>query len=302
MGDLVSVLIPTRNRPQLAVKAVKSALAQAYDSIEIIVTDNSDTDVLGNILATVADQRIRYVKNRENIGPIPNWRSALEISNGKYCLVLPDDDYLINPFYIEDSVKILADSTINLVITDCILSYPSKNAVGFSGHTGLINGHEFIRKGLRIPHIGNVFRREGALCCNAFLSNDILWSDVELWMKLLSTGNAYCYSKPSMLYLFHDNNIVLNMSKSQLIANSKFIRPSVEAIADEKLVSELVIRYLCRVDSYGDLVDLEFVESVIGLNKIDSMRLQVLAQFYFRSAKRRIKSAAIRMLRAGSSS
>ena len=291
MGKIVSILIPTRNRYQLVIKAVRSALSQTYRSIEVVVTDNSDTDQLSDMLVSISDERIRYVKNSKNIGPILNWRKALDIASGEYCMLLPDDDYLINPFYIEDAIEILTNGTINLVIPDCICSYPSKNIIGVSGYQGLIKGQDFIRKGLHIPHIGNIFRKEISQRFNAFHSNDILWSDIELWMKLMSKGDAYCYKIPSVLYLFHDDNIVLNMSKAELIANSRYIRPAVESFADENLIAQLIIRYLCMVDSISNVVDHEFITAVIKLNQLESKQYQILMQFYFRVAKNKVKCA-----------
>lgn len=298
MGKVVSILIPTRNRPQLAIKAVRSALAQTYRSIEVVVTDNSDTAQLGDLIASIGDDRVHYFKNHENIGPILNWRKALETAKGAYCLVLPDDDYLINPFYVEDAAEILTNDAINLVIPDCILSYPSKNIVGTSGHSGLIKGQDFIRKGRHIPHIGNVFRKEMAQNFNAFHSNDILWSDIELWMKLMSAGDVHCYSTPSVLYLFHGENIVLNMGRAELIANSRYIRTAVGSFADDELLAELVIRYLCAVDSISNAVDLGFISSVIKLNHIENKRFHILAQFQYRIAKWKTKAAILKSLKA----
>ncbi len=297
MGKVVSVLIPTRNRTELAIKAVRSALAQTYHSIEVVITDNSDTNQLGELLASISDERIKYIKNLENIGPILNWRKALTLANGEYCIILPDDDYLINPFYIEDAVKILDNNEINLVITDCILCYPCNNVIGSSSHSGLINGQDFIRKGQHIPHIGNVFRKETAQHFNAFHSNDILWSDIELWLKLMSIGYVYCYSKPSVLYLFHDNNIVLNMSRAELITNSRYIRLAVESFADEELISEMVTRYLCTIDSISNVVDYNFICAVIELNHTESKRFSIVTKFQYRSAKRYVKICLMKLLK-----
>ena len=297
MGKVVSVLIPTRNRPLLAIKAVKSALLQTYGSIEVVVTDNSDTEQLGDMLKSIGDDRVRYFKNAENIGPILNWRRALEVAAGEYCIILPDDDYLINPFYIEDAVKILANDTVSLVIPDCICSYPDKTVIGTSGYSGLINGKDFIRNGLHIPHIGNLFRKEMATHLNAFHSNDILWSDIELWMKIMAAGDAYCYNMPSVLYLFHDSNIVLNMSKMQLIANSRYIRPSVATFADEELIAELVIRYLCTVDSISKEVDRTFIRTVIKLNDLEKKKFQILMEVRYRSAKRKAITILLKSIR-----
>lgn len=297
MGPIVSILIPTRNRQNLLLKAVKSVFHQTYHSVEVIVTDNSDTNDAEGMLTSIGDSRIRYEKNAKNIGPILNWRKALEMAKGEYCIVLPDDDYLINPFYIEDAVNILSNSEIQLVVPDCILSYPSKNVIGVSGHSGLINGKDFIREGKHIPHIGNVFRKEMAQRFDAFYSNEILWSDIQLWMKLMSVGDVYCYSKPSILYLFHENNIVLNMSKSELITNSKFIRSSVESFANEKLIAELVVRYLCTIDSISSEVDIEFVSSVVQLNSVQKRMFSILYKVKYQSIKRLIKTISWKVIR-----
>lgn len=290
MEPIVSVLVPTYNRTDLLIKAVRSTLAQTYRNIEIIVTDNSNTDVGKILLQSINDNRIRYEKNARNIGPILNWRKALEIASGELCLVLPDDDYLINPFYIEDAVSILSNSSIQMVIPDCILAYPNKKILGSSGCYGQISGKEFIKRGLPIPHIGNMFRKTIAQKCDAFHSNEILWSDIELWMKLMSVGDVYCYNNPSIIYLFHDDNIVLNMSRTELITNSQFIRPSVASFADEKLIVELVIRYLHMVHNISNQVDRKFAKSVFLLNGIRKNVLPLVFKIKFQVIKKRIIS------------
>lgn len=289
MEPLVSILIPTRNRPNLIVKAVKSALSQTYQSIEVIVTDNSDNDESAKLIASIHDHRIRYAKNEKNIGPIVNWRKALDLAKGEFCIVLPDDDYLTNPFYIEDAIKILSNSDIQLVVPDCILAYPNRNVIGVSGHSGIINGKKFIREGFHIPHIGNVFRKQIALNFDAFHSNDILWSDIELWRKIMSVGDVYCYSMPSIVYLFHSSNIVLNMSRSELIANSRFIRPSVESFANEELIADLVVRYLCAVDGVSSGVNYDFVRSVRKLNSVNKNTFIMLMKIKYQLIKSQIK-------------
>ena len=42
-----TLIIPTKNRRETAIKAVKSGTMSRYDDIEIIVTDGSDDDSLG---------------------------------------------------------------------------------------------------------------------------------------------------------------------------------------------------------------------------------------------------------------
>ena len=41
---LVSIMIPTYNRPELFEKTLQSVLAQSYDNIEVLVNDNSTNE------------------------------------------------------------------------------------------------------------------------------------------------------------------------------------------------------------------------------------------------------------------
>ena len=286
MGPLVSVLIPTRNRPELLIKAIKSVLSQTYKQIEIVITDNSYIDQSSALQHLISDIKVIYIKNANNIGPILNWRKALQLSKGMYCLILPDDDYLLNPFYIEDAVRILYDKNVSLVVPDCVLSYPAIKIIGKSGHEGFISGQDFIRTGLHIPHIGNVFRKEMALRLNAFHSNDILWSDIELWRRIMSIGGVYCYTIPSAVYLFHSSNIVLNMTRAELIINSRFIRPSVESFANEYLINNLVFSYARAIDGLGVGVDHNFIKSIMSRNNAAGSSYFM----YFNLLKRRLKN------------
>ena len=104
MKPLVSILIPTRNRPVFFEKALQSALNQTYKNVEIVICDNSDNTETENIVkkyqARPGGSKIRYVRNKENIGPIANQHKCFDLSRGEYINYLMDDD-LFHPKKIE---------------------------------------------------------------------------------------------------------------------------------------------------------------------------------------------------------
>jgi len=288
MGPLVSILIPTCDRPELVLKAIHSALLQSYKNIEVIVMDNSLSSESEKNIEMILDSRLYYFRNKTNIGPILNWRKSLDHANGEYCVLLPDDDYLINPFYIEDAVKIALNNKVRLVITDCVIAKPNIKFIGSSGCSGLIDGHLFIEqylKGLSIPTIANLFDRQTALELNAFHTNDILYSDIELWMKFMSIGKAYCYNVPSVFYLFHNENIVTNMEPDALIKNSKYIRSSVESFASDILIYELVCRYITFTDQIYGLASHSFIHDVFKENRISKSPREAMLRCQLRRIK-----------------
>ncbi|WP_106804525.1 glycosyltransferase family 2 protein [Pseudomonas sp. S5D5] len=274
MEPLVSILIPTNNRPDLVVKAIVSALNQSYKNIEVIVTDNSETDETQSVIRALKDDRLKYIKNEKNIGPVLNWRKALTESSGEFCILLPDDDYLINPFYVAEAVEIAQVNNVDLVITNCLLGYPDRILVGASRHVGLIDSNDFIAgfwKKYHIPTISNLFRKSAALKLDAFSSNDILYSDIELWIKIMSNRDRiYCYEKPSVYYLFHSTNIVTNMSTESLIKNSKFLHKAASPSVPHETLNALICRYISFVDNIYNISSYSVTKRIFAENNIYS--------------------------------
>jgi len=65
---LVSVIIPTRNRPQLVLRAVRSALNQTYPHLEVIVVVDGPDPATKEALETVVDGRLRVVALDQSVG------------------------------------------------------------------------------------------------------------------------------------------------------------------------------------------------------------------------------------------
>jgi glycosyltransferase involved in cell wall biosynthesis len=99
---LVSIIIPTYNRPEFVIKAVESALNQTYQHIEVIVVDDASEMNIQEVLPS--DQRIRYFKNIENRGGGFSRNVGLDNARGEFVNFLDDDDELY-PDKIEKQVS-----------------------------------------------------------------------------------------------------------------------------------------------------------------------------------------------------
>nr|BFE63871.1 hypothetical protein GCM10020063_083970 [Dactylosporangium thailandense] len=88
----VSVVIPTRNRPELVVRAVRSALAQTLTDIEIVVVVDGPDPATIAALEAVGDDRIRPVELPES-GGAPNARNrGVDNARADWVAFLDDDD------------------------------------------------------------------------------------------------------------------------------------------------------------------------------------------------------------------
>ena len=90
-GPRVSVVIPTRLRPALVPRAVRSALAQTLTDIEVVVIDGPDPDTR-EVLAAIADPRLRIVE-LERSGGAPAARNVgVDHARAAWTALLDDDD------------------------------------------------------------------------------------------------------------------------------------------------------------------------------------------------------------------
>jgi glycosyltransferase involved in cell wall biosynthesis/tRNA A37 methylthiotransferase MiaB len=87
---LVSVIIPTYNRPKLLERSVRSVLAQRYQNFEILVVNDGGIDI--DHIATL-DDRIRVIGHDNNLGLASARNSGIRNAQGNYVAFLDDDDY-----------------------------------------------------------------------------------------------------------------------------------------------------------------------------------------------------------------
>ena len=109
---LVSVIIPTYDRPHTLVRAVESA-RQAGTDVEIIVVDDASIDETASVCKTLAG--IKYIRLDRNQGVAGARNVGILASRGKYVAFLDDDDLRL-PGSIDVQVKALeADPTAGFV-------------------------------------------------------------------------------------------------------------------------------------------------------------------------------------------
>ncbi len=97
---LVSVIIPTYRRPRELLVAVRSALAQTYSPVEVIVVhDGPDAETRATIEALpeflASDGRLRYLELPENRGPAEARNAGIRAARGEWFSFSDDDDEIL---------------------------------------------------------------------------------------------------------------------------------------------------------------------------------------------------------------
>lgn len=114
---LVSIGLPTYNRASTLRRAVESALAQDYQNIELVISDNASTDETQAICVEVAarDKRVRYIRQQTNQGATVNFREVLKQSRGEFFMWLSDDDWMDDSYVSQCLSVLLAQPDLGLV-------------------------------------------------------------------------------------------------------------------------------------------------------------------------------------------
>jgi glycosyltransferase involved in cell wall biosynthesis len=94
-----TIAIPTYNRAAFLRQAINSALSQTDSDFELIISDNASTDDTPAVVASIKDERLRYVRQPANLGAIKNVNFLVREARGRF-FVLHQDDDLLHPEFL----------------------------------------------------------------------------------------------------------------------------------------------------------------------------------------------------------
>ncbi|MFQ3191016.1 MAG: GalNAc5-diNAcBac-PP-undecaprenol beta-1,3-glucosyltransferase [Paraglaciecola sp.] len=89
---LISIVIPTFERPAYLERACKTASKQTYKNIEIIVVDDNSSESYKDALKAVQHLNIKYIKRDKNGGGSAARNNGINAAVGDYIAFLDDDD------------------------------------------------------------------------------------------------------------------------------------------------------------------------------------------------------------------
>jgi glycosyltransferase involved in cell wall biosynthesis len=90
----LSIGLPVYNGEKFLAESIESLLGQTYEDFELIISDNASTDCTADVCRRYArqDPRIRYIRQRQNIGSAPNHNFVIEQARGELFKHASHDD------------------------------------------------------------------------------------------------------------------------------------------------------------------------------------------------------------------
>ncbi|MBV1780707.1 glycosyltransferase [Paeniglutamicibacter sp. ABSL32-1] len=105
---LISVVMATRNRAGLLKQSMHSVLNQTFRNLELVVVDDGSTDDTRDVVESVIDSRVKYVRGHgRGISAARN--TGADHSRGLWTAVHDDDDIML-PTRLEEQLKYADDS------------------------------------------------------------------------------------------------------------------------------------------------------------------------------------------------
>jgi glycosyltransferase involved in cell wall biosynthesis len=104
---LISICIPAFKRVFYLRRLLDSILAQTYKNFEVVITDDSPTNEVADLVARYKDKfHLSYHRNPVPLGSPRNWNAAIKIAKGKWIKIMHDDDW----FSEEYSLNVFANA------------------------------------------------------------------------------------------------------------------------------------------------------------------------------------------------
>jgi len=112
-----TIVIPTRERAETLKYTLETCVAQNYDQLEILVSDNVSADETRNIVHSINDKRIRYISTGQRLSMAENFEFALSQVKPGFVITIGDDDGL-PAGAISKACQIAKDARVKSITTE----------------------------------------------------------------------------------------------------------------------------------------------------------------------------------------
>ena len=214
MADpLVTIGIPTYNRPAFLKNAIESALAQSYGNIKVMVNDNASSPETREVVESFGDVRLEYARNDSNVGMIENFNRIIKRASTRLLMLLPDDD-LLYPEYMEHVVAMFERHPSAGVVHSAfdefdMVANVKKHAVSFVrdlNHPELELGGDFIERSMTsIPVCfpSATFRTAALRQAGGLIASEEPFADLPLFLRIGLAWNFGYLPKPLVCFRDH---------------------------------------------------------------------------------------------------
>ncbi|MFA4662862.1 glycosyltransferase family 2 protein [Pyrococcus kukulkanii] len=234
----VSVIIPTYNRAQMLVRAIRSVLNQTFEDFELIIVDDASTDDTPKVVEGIRDGRVRYIRLEKNSGGPVARNTGIKKARGKYIALLDDDDEWL-PHRLELQVEKMEEVDRNVGVIYGGFYYVSQDTGKIIGrrlpkYRGNVYEHLLRENFIGSPTLlikRECFKRAGLFDPKLKSSQD--W---DMWLRISEYYEFDYVSEIVARYYVHGRQITFNIRK-YIPGRERFIRKHPDIYKNPKVLS-----------------------------------------------------------------
>jgi len=207
MNSLVSAVIPTRNRPELVCRAVRSALNQSYKHLEVVVVVDGPDEATVEMLKALQESRLRVVELPENVGGSEARNVGVRNANGEWIALLDDDDEWL-PEKIDKQLAMVATKGYENTLISCCYYFRTNRKADVLKPRRQPRANENVT--------GYIFEAYCALNTSTYLCHRDLFlsvpfdknlpclQDFDWYLRVMNRGGARLIVVPEPLSIYND--------------------------------------------------------------------------------------------------
>ncbi len=251
---IASICIPAFNHERFIAETIRSALSQAHEDYEVVVSDDASTDRTADIAASFLNKRLTVIRQRERLGIVRNWNACVNASRGRYFCLLSSDDMLEPTFLSEQMAVLEKHHRAGFVAAGCWIINRDSDIVAAEvrrgvrkGSVSITPGHVALRHyatGPKVILTSVLFRKELVDRLGGFNERMVICEDWEMFVRLLTLSDEA-----------YNANILARLRRHGHNTSAE-PRYALQALEEHKQVINLALKKLEGVSSTRELKEL----------------------------------------------
>lgn len=278
----VSIIIRTKDRPELLEQAIRSVVDQSYRPLELVVVNDGGADIeplLKNWLALDTDElSLNLIQHKQSVGRAQAANVGLQAANSPFSIFLDDDDFF-DVDHVEHLVKArreYAKPLDQLVAIHCQARAVHIDEVG-EEHLLSITGHELAENQLyyqnSLPILTVLLPTSVRELGVWFDTQFDLFEDWDFWLQVYQVCELHFVEHASCAYRIHDAGSGVRDETRQHLAFKQIYAKWLPTLNDEDRLTMIANSHQWHED---DITRIQARNSA-ELDRIGAMHTHALA-------------------------
>lgn len=281
---MVSVIIRTKDRPEMLMKAVNSVLAQDYRPLELVVVNDGGIDVKQPLLALLKCKEnvsLHYLQHRSSLGRAQAANRGLIEASGELSIFLDDDDYF-DSGHLSSLVHVYQQSFNNTEKLEAVHCRARAVQIDEDGSERTLSSQgNALREDLlyyqnSLPILTVLFPTEVRELGIQFDDQFDLFEDWDFWLQVSAKCHFKFVDQVTCAYRIHNNSSGVREYDKQTEAYQKVYAKWLKALPYEKLSRLMAMSHIHHDQIIASLQALNQQQNQIELDRIGKLHEKAL--------------------------